>query len=376
MIASALVAASGMPAERLHLDDVIAIGLAERDIFRPVEQIIITPAHAEPALRGSGDVARRVGRIGQLAEFDRGGIAHAGEQDLQTGLVVHRGDFGQIWLQRGGTACFDRGFVHPATVEIADLFALGAIGLGVGGKVGDDLADLLLGLVGQHDAVACRGAICGDLGALVPIAVGVGPEIVARFQGALLRGEIDAERAVARTRLGRGLGDGGHGQRGDGDGGGQPDEGGTAHDDDSPLIPSVLPYYSGGGGAAQWRRAGFGPSIVSAKVAKVATSAGVWAKGKAAIAARLGQSSHKFTRSQAVRRPSAAQPWRAGPGGNPANTGDAKERARRVARWGSVGQGDVGQGDGRNLWRADEHFTGSQGAFVILATLSGPTIGR
>jgi hypothetical protein len=129
-----------------------------------------------------------------------------------TGVAgAHRGDAGEIGLDGRDAAALDAGFVHVAGVEIGDL-TVGRV-RAASGRL-EDRALLLLELLRQDHADAVGGAVGRDRVRLEPAVVGEPPEIVARLDGHIASGEVDAPGAVfglgggmAGMRIGGGLRD-------------------------------------------------------------------------------------------------------------------------------------------------------------------------
>ena len=96
--------------------------------------------------------------------------------------------------QRGRAATFDRGLVHPAAVKVADLLPDRPIRGRVLGRVFDDRSDIGVDLVVEHGIDAGEGALGIDFRALVPTAVDVRPEIVARLHRQIGGGEVHSPR--------------------------------------------------------------------------------------------------------------------------------------------------------------------------------------
>src|SRR5690606_8171340 len=121
----------------------------------------------------------------------------------------------------------DAGFVHVGGVVVGDPARVAA-----GGGVGllqplHQVGQALLGLFEHGVEHAGAGAVGRDLGGLLPAAVGVGVEVVARGDGLVDGGKIDARRRFGGGRGGcRSLGSGARvgggpvagGQRGAGEG--------------------------------------------------------------------------------------------------------------------------------------------------------------
>ncbi len=131
-------------------------------------------------------------------------------------------DDAQVGLDRLGAERLDPRLVHIGVIEGADLGGVGggrsahAIGAGL-----HDGADARLGGVAQHLVVAEAHAVGRDFGPLVPAAVGVGEEVVARLHRRVLAGGVKTPLAVVERLLGR---------RGDGDANGQGCERGGAQE--------------------------------------------------------------------------------------------------------------------------------------------------
>ena len=191
------------PGERLDLDHIIAIGLAEGVIFGPRQQIIIAPRHAQPGLRDIDRVERRIDRVGGDEHRHRAGVAGRPEQAGEVAAGPGGGDPGEVRRQRRPAGALDRRFVHVTAVIIADLLADAAARAGVCGLLVDDRVDVLLDLVVEHRIDPGEGPVGGDLGALVPSAVDEGEEVVARFDGGIGGGQVDPPRRKPRRCGGR-----------------------------------------------------------------------------------------------------------------------------------------------------------------------------
>ncbi len=188
----------GEAGEALEGDEIGAVGGAVAVVIGARAQIIIAARHAEAALARKSDIMSGVGGVGDDADVDRRGIAGHREQGEQSGAVVDRVDPVEIGPQGGGAARLDPGLVHPARVEIGDL-ARGGVGAGMV----DDIADLPLDLLLEHVADAVGGAVGGDRVGAHEAGVGIAPEIVARVDGRVARGEVDAEGAILGVGPGR-----------------------------------------------------------------------------------------------------------------------------------------------------------------------------
>src|SRR6185312_15108988 len=86
----------------------------------------------------------------------------------------NRADGGKLWLDRRQTARFDRSLVGVGTVD-----------------VGDDRLHAGVDHVGEHGEGADAGAVGGNLGVGLPLAVGVEVEIVAGLNGGIDVGDDD-----------------------------------------------------------------------------------------------------------------------------------------------------------------------------------------
>ena len=188
---------------RAHVRDV---GLADRDEFGIVGQIVIAVRQAQTGLREPGDVLR--GILGILVDVETHRRAHAElgqlrERRRQLGLVVDRIDRGQFVLERFGALGFECGFVHERVVEIAHFLLIAAVGLvGLVGRFLDDGTQVLLGLVRQRREGAVVGFVGRNLGRVQPVSVDVAEQVVLWSDALVEIGGVDA----GGQRLGRGCG--------------------------------------------------------------------------------------------------------------------------------------------------------------------------
>ncbi len=185
----------GQAGELLDGDDIAAIGGAVRLHLRIVFEIIFAARHPEARLTGEDGVDVRVLEIRAHADIDGAGEAGLDEQRQQLVARLRGVDLGEVGLQRRGPGGIDRVRVDEARIIIADLLAE-MVAARIAGELLDDLANVALGAVGQSDERTGRGTVGRDLGLLVPVAVDIGPEVVARLDRAVHRRTIVAPVAV------------------------------------------------------------------------------------------------------------------------------------------------------------------------------------
>ena len=193
----------GLAGELFDRYDIVPIGSAMRLHLRIVFEIIFAARHAERRLAGEHRIHVGVLEIGPDAYVDRTCVARLDEQREELGAGLRAVDLGQVRLQRGSAGRFDRVGVHEAGVEVADLLPK-TIAVQIIAELLDDVADVLLRLVGKRDERTGRRPVGGNLGAVVPSPVDVGPEIVARLDRAVHRGLVIAPVAVNRLGCIRG----------------------------------------------------------------------------------------------------------------------------------------------------------------------------
>ena len=111
----------------------------------------------------------------------------AAASSLRLKMPSMRLNAGSMTLSPGG---FDRGLIHEAGIEVADLLGLGRPGRGVRGGGLQQLIDALGGELGQNGRAAVAAAIGGNFRGFDPAAVGVGIEIIARDDFRIHAGEI------------------------------------------------------------------------------------------------------------------------------------------------------------------------------------------
>ena len=196
------------PGERLDLDHIIAIVLAEAIIFGARQQIIVAPRHAEPGLGDIDGVAVGIDRVGRHEQPDRAFEPGRPEQSRKVAAGLGGVDPRQIRRERQSTSFLDRRFIHVTAVIIANLLAYAAARSGVCGLLVDDRVDVLLDLVVEHRIDPGEAPVGGDLGALVPAAVDEGEEVIARLDRRVGGSEIDPPRREARCGGGGGGGKG------------------------------------------------------------------------------------------------------------------------------------------------------------------------
>ena len=199
--------------------DVLLIGGAIRGHVLVGGEVVLAIGHAEAALHQVADVLRRIlqplrhEQAEQVLGVEVGGVervgvrAHAAAQPArQRGLVGDRGDAVQLRLQRRKAARFDAGLVHPRGVIVGDL-----AGVTAGGGIGlvqalHQVGEALLGLLEHVETGAQAGAVGRDLGGLLPRAVGVGVEVVARLHRLVDAGQVDAGGGRGGRRFDGGVG--------------------------------------------------------------------------------------------------------------------------------------------------------------------------
>jgi hypothetical protein len=113
-----------------------------------VFEVIFAAREPEARLAGERRVNVRVLEVWIDADVDRAGKARLDEQRYELVAGLGGVDLGEIGLERRGAGGFDRTGVHEARIIIADLLAE-LVTVGIGGELLDDLADVLLGLVGE-----------------------------------------------------------------------------------------------------------------------------------------------------------------------------------------------------------------------------------
>src|ERR1035437_2236198 len=116
-------------------------------------------------------------------------------------------------LQRFQSAGVDGGFVDVGGVEIGGLARVGARRRAGFGGVLDEGGGAFVAAVGEQREDGDAGAVGGDFGALDPGTIGEVVEVVARLDGGVHPGEVDA----VMVRRGGLLGDGGAGDEGEGE---------------------------------------------------------------------------------------------------------------------------------------------------------------
>ena len=170
-------------------------------------QIVVAVGHAQAALKEVGSIllgmveVRRdpdsedvVGVEVRHVEWIDIGPQLTAEESRQRSLVGQRRDRGEFGFDRFLPLGLDPRFVHEGQVVVADLARVGvgsALGAG-GSRLLDQLLGAPIGLFGEDGERAEGSAVRRNLGGLQPGTVGVGEEIVARGDGAIDSGEIDA----------------------------------------------------------------------------------------------------------------------------------------------------------------------------------------
>src|SRR5204863_318435 len=78
----------GNAGQLLDIDDIGAVGLADRLVLLAWQQIIVAARQAQARLAGHHGVAGRILLIGRNADADRAGIAVVGHQQFQRAAIV------------------------------------------------------------------------------------------------------------------------------------------------------------------------------------------------------------------------------------------------------------------------------------------------
>ncbi len=125
------------------------------------------------------------GILGVGVDVDAGASSDAGalqaaEHRSQRVAIGGRVHGGELVEQRRHTEPGDGGLVHEASVEIADALLIGARCRARFRSLGDQIADLLLGAVGEQAERAVGRAVGGNLVLGQPAAVDVAEEVVLR----------------------------------------------------------------------------------------------------------------------------------------------------------------------------------------------------
>ena len=126
------------------------------------------------------------------------GIAGRGEQADRGRRGSGRRRSGR---DRGAARAAPRASIPASSIQLAYMvgdLAADRIGAAIGGL--DDVAQLRLDVLGKDGADAPGGAVGRDRVVPEPAVVGVAPEIVARLDRKVARGEVDAPRRIARAR--------------------------------------------------------------------------------------------------------------------------------------------------------------------------------
>ena len=166
---------------RLEVGDVLLADL--RELLLAVVALV---GQADAALDHVDDVAVGVAGVGVDVGPEQAAAAAAlegAEEGGEPGEVGERVDLLEQREDRGVPELLDALLVHEAGEQVADLAglvgALGGVALELAGGRGlDDLADVLLGGVGEHHERPPRGAVAGDLRGVQPGAVDVAEEVV------------------------------------------------------------------------------------------------------------------------------------------------------------------------------------------------------
>ena len=101
-------------------------------------------------------------------------------------------DAGELIEQRADAQARDGLGVHEAGVQVADALGIGALGGVRRGGLGDDVAHLLLGAVGQQPKGAVGGAVGGHPMVRQPATVDVTEQVVLRAGTSVDIAQVDA----------------------------------------------------------------------------------------------------------------------------------------------------------------------------------------
>ena len=192
----------GLARQRQHLGEIGLIGGADRRQLGVVLQIIVTVGQAQAALPDVRDIG--VGRLVVLTDIDAERRTDAltlelGHLDGQRVAAVGRLDGVQPRLDRGRPLRVDGSLVHEAGIEVA-----GLVPRLLGGFVKDG-AGLLQRAILQDMEHAVRRTIGGNRRVLVPGAVRIVEEVVARLHRRIAASHVETEIADLGTVLGIGL---------------------------------------------------------------------------------------------------------------------------------------------------------------------------
>ena len=122
----------------------------------------------------------------------------------EVGLALDGRDLRKIWLERRGAERVEPLLVHPGRVEIPDLL-LDRAGRGITGRnILDDRANVLLRREPERHESAVGRQVGRNLESVEPTAVRIAIEIIARSDGFVACGRIDAPCTDLGCLRGRG----------------------------------------------------------------------------------------------------------------------------------------------------------------------------
>ena len=179
--------------QREHPRDVLRVFVEDRRVLRVA--VVRLVGQPEAGLAQVQQIAGRVLRVG--VDVHAGGTADAGALQFaefggQLGRRQRGVDAGQLVEQRADAELGDGIGVHEAGVEVADALWVGALGALRRGGLGDDVAHLLFGAVGQQPESAIGGAVGRDRVVGQPATVDMAEQVVLRAGTGIDMAQVDA----------------------------------------------------------------------------------------------------------------------------------------------------------------------------------------
>ena len=166
-------------------------------------RVVVALGQPEAALERRSDDVGRVLAVGLRAVLE-GGIHPVGLEPRDLGLqgrdVLDRGDTRELVFERPRALRFDRGLVHAARPEVAELALLGAFGAGVCGEPFQNLMEgLPVALVQLVERAPAR-VVGGNGIGLEPASHRVLIEVLARSRALVHVRRLESARSPSRRR--------------------------------------------------------------------------------------------------------------------------------------------------------------------------------